>query len=608
MKIKEILKEYVYITTLPVDIVMEDIMNGISPEKAVKFKIKKKIGKYTKDSIIDIENLINEYHTQVELLDLKDSILKTSNLLNDELDDFIRSYKVEDKLKIIDKSCSCTQAQFDKYFPFIKIFLDSRTNSLNIVYNNEVKKKTKLIDNRAGSLNQSIGWSQQLITLLNTDGLLENFHTLWREDTKNELTPNYEKFKEDFYQENGSVSSVFKWNGPTDFLNKQLEGLEEYSLRRINRPVLFSNNKNELAMHYIDLSLINIDKIESDFETINDWMNAWIPNDMHKYFKLIIGKILVSKNPDRKGLYIQDEFGQIGKSVFLNALIKTLNTFSDDCAGAWNSSLKSEFKYEGVWDKIMIADSDCKNPEIVSTEFYHSYCSKSDSIVLSRKNKADTTVNIGGTPILVGNIDIKFSDVHHMRDRIIYIVTNSKPEDWYYEKYGKKDATGEFIKTNGRVVFKEQNTFKSKIEAEMFNFICHCYKEWERQGLNIEEDSIPTEDFIYDNVKDRYSRIKESLDEYSITNTFEITNDSNDYIPVNEVNIKCYELARYNQYEAEKLIKILNSSITLPNKKITKRVDHKVIKVYCGVKFNNPVNDHIDAMRNNHNTKTFNVD
>lgn len=343
---------------------------------------------------------------------------------------------------------------------------------------------------------------------------------------------------------------------------------------QISMPKVLTNNPDEPALKYIDLSAI----IEEGDTPAWDELLSRYTEDEGKVLLAYLYGLNVAKNRSRQLLYIYDPQGYSAKSVMQDAVV---NELGDDQVGILQKdSLSNQFGIAKIWNKHVIFIPDNKNPNLVRSEKMHMALG-GDMAEVEYKGSNSFFAKLNMKVIACGNtaLDIDTAATHE-RSRVI--VLKPRVPESVLKKIAVTDDNGELVKDPfGRVKLKGDPEFAQKLKDEYHKMLFKAKKCYEELCPTDGDYILP--DSVIRNIEECNDDMFDTIDKF-VSERFEICEDS--YVRPNDLReeFKCGILDKDITFKAftDHLIKAYGVRKAYSEKAYQEEGNHN--PVYVGLK------------------------
>ena len=241
-------------------------------------------------------------------------------------------------------------------------------------------------------------------------------------------------------------------------------------------PKIYSNDPEKKAFSLRDLNPYMVQCPRPLSQDWTEWLSKFTADEQIVILAWIWA-VCYAKNKGRQSLWIVDQDGYSGKSVFTNALKFVLGHVL--VAFISKDSLKNQFAYSKIWDKRLIVYPDCKNRLFPQTEIAHT-APGGDSVDVEGKGRASFTAQMDAKFLVCSNANPQLNpEALHERSR--WIVVNVNITDEIRNKVTAKAADGSILKDDkGNDVNVGDANFGERLLATVDTLMENAYHAYKK--------------------------------------------------------------------------------------------------------------------------------
>lgn len=292
-----------------------------------------------------------------------------------------------------------------------------------------------------------------------------------------------------------------------EFIVKHVDVLASRPELRCPMPKVYTNDPDEMALHYIDLDSI---VQEGPCPTWDGYLRRFTAAEAD-VIKAFVWSIFDAKNTGRQMLYFLDPKGFSGKSVVVSVISEALG--EQLCMALQKDSLNNQFSLAKIWDKRLVTIDDNKNPRLLWSEKMHLILGHGMADI-EMKGRNSFQAKMQAKVIANGNIPLEVHrDAQHEYTRLIMVQTVVTDE--ILKEFCAVDENGNVIRRkNGDPILIGDSNFAENLKREFPMFLYKCREIYPklcpRQSDIIIPDEMmdnilsnsPLEDLVLDDIAD----------------------------------------------------------------------------------------------------------
>jgi len=350
-----------------------------------------------------------------------------------------------------------------------------------------------------------------------------------------------------YWDESISFYHMFKKSGkayipePEEFLKQVwylLQGSKEM-LNLVLDIVPYANDEKIPAYRHVTMYdlytkyIVPVENILPATPHMHEWLYAIFRPDQVDMFKAYLWSLFDAGYSGHHSLHFYDRQGNTGKSTFVKAFKKYVNTLCPQLIATVNQKMKEDrFTYATLEHRLIGIVAELTNKHFLNSTLFHA---SQDFVSIEHKNKGSYSGTLYIRWLLFGNVApaVNITNIHELR-RIIFLKTKDTDIN-YLKKYCNLDSQGEPVKrADGVWSFIDPKAFQSNMELEMPAFIASCYSSyWNltnggKEALHVHENIA--KDLEYSTSNTEIIKFAKFLHD-----NYEITGISADYVAAEDI-------------------------------------------------------------------------
>lgn len=292
-----------------------------------------------------------------------------------------------------------------------------------------------------------------------------------------------------------------------EFIVKHVDLLASKRDLQCPMPKVYTNDPDEMALHYIDLDSI---VQEGPCPTWDGYLRRFTAAE-GDVIKAFIWSIFDAKNTGRQMLYFLDPKGFSGKSVVVSVIAEALG--EPLCMALQKDSLNNQFSLAKIWDKRLVTIDDNKNPRLLWSEKMHMILGHGMADI-EMKGRNSFQAKMQAKVIANGNVPLEVHrDAQHEYTRLIMVQTVVTDE--ILKEFCAVDENGNVIRRkNGDPIPIGDSNFAENLKREFPMFLYKCREVYprlcpKRSDIIIPDEMMdnilsnsPLEDLVLDDIAD----------------------------------------------------------------------------------------------------------